>query len=287
MAVLRESSIVLHSELHKEANMAVSQNGDTGVGQGIEQEITEAFQPMLDEFRQQISHVLSDQLATMQMTSDGESDTSQVASRARGGRAPAAPEAAPSEGEQEREFRPESGELQVRNIQQAGAQAAPGGLSSVVQTVGHYTAQLLKAPLIAGLGALLAESTHATVQQRAEQELHSLLQRAFEAAPPDFANQDLLGKIEGALRPILRDVLDALFSEGVRVSLERGGEQSIDQALHGNLGSALSKVEEAPQVLITTLGTVLRRHQRTILRLLLALSLLAVGYSLAQSEKGK
>jgi hypothetical protein len=146
---------------------------------------------------------------------------------------------------------------------------------------------LLKAPLIAGLGALLAESTHSTVQQRAEQELHSLLQKAFEAAPPDFANQDLLDKIEGALRPILRDVLDTLFSEGVRVSLVQGGEQSIDQALHGNLGSALSKVEEAPQVLITTLGTVLRRHQRTILRLLLVLSLLAVGYSLSQSEKEK
>jgi hypothetical protein len=141
--------------------------------------------------------------------------------------------------------------------------------------------------LVAGLGALLAESTHATVQQRAEQGFHTLLQKAFEAAPPDFANQEMREKVERTLQIILREAIDAVYSEGVRSSVQQEGQQTIQQALHGDFSGALRKVEEMPQVLLAALIAVLRRHQQTLLRLLLALVLLEVGSSLEHSEQAK
>jgi hypothetical protein len=112
-----------------------------------------------------------------------------------------------------------------------------------------------------------------------------LLQKAFEAAPPDFANQEIQKKAERTLQLILREALDAVFAEGVRTSVQEGSKQTIQQSLRGDFGGALRKVEEMPKVMIAALVMVLRRHQQTILRLFLALLLLAVDYSLEQSEK--
>ena len=114
-----------------------------------------------------------------------------------------------------------------------------------------------------------------------------MLQKAFEAAPPSFANQEMREKIERTLQLILREALDAVFTEGVRASVQQGGQQTLQQALRGDFGGALKKVEETPQVMITALIAVLRRHQQTILRLFLALLLLEVGSSLEHTEKAK
>jgi hypothetical protein len=156
-----------------------------------------------------------------------------------------------------------------------------------VQAVGRSSAQWLQSLLAAGLGALLAESTHTTIQQRAEQDLHTLLKKAFEAAPVDFANQELREKVERTLQLILREALDAVFTEGVRASVQQGGQHTLQQALRGDFGGALKTVEKMPQVMLAALIAVLRRHQQTILRMLLALVLFEVGSALGNSEQAK
>ncbi len=273
--------------------------------QALEQQITQAIQPMLDEFRQRMAQELSDPMAAMPIRGAGQLDTGQEAPHVPDTQAPtmptqqpptrqapgpsAAPEAAPqqSEGEQALESQPKPPPTQVQHVQHVRERPLAGVLPSAVQMVGRSSAQWLQSLLVAGLGALLAETTHATVQQRAEQSFHTLLQKAFEAAPAAFANQEMREKTERTLQLILREALDAVFAEGVRTSVQQGGQQTIQQALRGDFGGALKTVEETPQVMMAALIAVLRRHQQTILRLLLALVLLAVASSLEHSEKAK
>jgi hypothetical protein len=255
------------------------------LGQALEQQITQAIQPMLDEFRQRMAQVtqeLSDQMAAMPIRGTGQADTGQEAPQGPDTQAPI-PSAAPQQraGEQAPESQPQQALTQVQNVKE---RPLANALTSAVQTVGRSSAQWLQSLLVAGLSALLAESAHTTVQQRAEQGLHILLQKAFEAAPADFANQEMREKTERTLQLILREALDAVFSEGVRASVQRGGQQTIQQSLRGDFGGALSKVEETLQAMMAALIAVLRRHQPTILRLLLALALLGVASSLEHGE---
>jgi hypothetical protein len=292
----------------QEAAAGEAQSADVGLGQeleqqitqviqpifsqALEQQITQAIQPMLDEFRQRMAQALSDQMAAKPRHGAGQSDTGQEAPQGPDVQGPvpsAAPEAAPQqcEDEQAGESQPQPALIRIRNVQHARERPLVGALTSAVQTVGRSSAQWLQPLLVAGLGALLAESTHVIVRQRAEQGLHTLLQKAFEAAPPDFANQKMREKVERTLQLILREALDAVFAEGVRTSVQQGGQQTIQQALRGDFGGALRAVEALPQVMMAALIAVLRRHQQTILRLLLALALLEVGSSLEQSEQAK
>jgi hypothetical protein len=240
---------------------------------------------------------LSDQMAAMPRRSAGQADASQETPQGPETQTPTMPtqqaptrqESAPQqrEGEQGREPQPKSALIPVRNVQHAIERPLASALTSAMQKVGRSGAQWLQSLLAVGLGALLAESTHAAVQQRAEQGLHALLQKAFEAAPAEFSNQEMREKIERTLQLILREALDVVFAEGVRVSVQQGGQQTIQQALRGDFGGALKTVEEIPHVMMTALIAVLRRHQQTLIRLLLALVLLEVGSSLERSEKAE
>ena len=281
-----------------------AQGADVGLGQAFEQHITQAIQPALDEFRQQMQK-LSDQMAAGPRRDTGQTDAGQEAPHGPDAPAPpvptqppptrqvpgpsAAPEAAPQQraGEQARESEPKPPLISVRHIQHVSERALSGVLTSAVQAVGRSSAQWLQSMLAAGVGALLAESTHATIQQRAEQSLHTLLQKAFEAAPADFANQEMQEKVERTLQLILREALDAVFAEGVRASVQQGGQHIMQQALRGDFSGAVRTVEESLQVMMNALIAVLHRHQQTILRLFLALVLLEVGHSLEPSEKAK
>lgn len=278
-----------------------AQGVDAGLGQALEQQITQAIQPALDEFRQRMEG-MSKEMAARPRRGAGQSDTGQKAPQEPDTQRPtapaqqspthqapepsAAPEAAPQQREDE-ESQPEPPLIPVRHLKHATERPLAGALTSAVQTVGRSSAQWLQSLLVAGLGALLAGATHEAIHQRAEQGLHTLLQKAFEAAPAAFANQEMLEKTERTLQLILREALEAVFAEGVRASLQQGGQQTIQQSLHGDFGGAVRKGEETLQVMVAALITVLRRHQQTILRLLLALALLAVASSLEQSADGK
>jgi hypothetical protein len=277
----------------QEAAGGEAQSADADFSQALEQQITQAIQPALDEFRQQMAQMaqeLSGQMAAMPTRGAEKSDTGQKASTAPTEQPPtrqkpepsAAPEAAPQqrEGEQAPKSQPQQALAQAQHV----GRPLEGVLSSAVQTVGRTSGQWLQSMLVAGLGALLAESTHAAIQQRAEQGLHALLQKAFEAAPANFANQEMQEKTESTLQLILREALDAVFAEGVRSSVLQEGQQTIQQSLRGDFSGALKTVEEIPQVLMAALIAALRRHQQTILRLLLALALLAVASALEHSE---
>jgi hypothetical protein len=97
-----------------------------------------------------------------------------------------------------------------------------GALGPAVQAVAHQGAQSL---LAAGLGALLAETTRAAVQQQAEQGLHRLLQTLFETAPAGIANPEMQGKIERTLQLVLHESLEAVFAEGCVLLYSKGASK--------------------------------------------------------------
>jgi hypothetical protein len=156
-----------------------------------------------------------------------------------------------------------------------------------VKAVEQHGAQWLQSVLIAGLGALLAEPTRVAVQQCAEQGLHQLMQKLFEAAPGGMTNPEVQGKTERTLQLILRESLDAVFAEGMRTTLHQSGQQAIQQSLQGDVGGVVRQVQDTLKALAAAHVMVLRRHQQIIFRLLLTLALLALENSLVQPAHSK
>jgi hypothetical protein len=140
--------------------------------------------------------------------------------------------------------------------------------------------------IVAGLEALLAESAHAAVRQRAERGLHASLQKAFDAVPNNESAtvQELRDQTERTLQAILREALDAMFAEDVRGTLLDHGRQASSEVVHGHFGGALQHVQEALRALLQEIADVLRRQWQRVLRLLLRLILTALQDSLVPEE---
>src|SRR5690348_18074160 len=111
-----------------------AQSADVGLSQVLEQQITQAVQPTLNEFRQRMTE-LSKQMAATPIRGAAPSDGGKEAPQG----PPAAPEAAPQqpEGEQAPESQPQPALTPVQSIQHAGERALSGTLTSAMQMVGR------------------------------------------------------------------------------------------------------------------------------------------------------
>ena len=298
----------------------------------LEQQIAQAIQPVLDEFRQNVAQVMEQQTApvlspatstdgagTWQGTAQGQGIQQQPVQQQPVQQQPVQQQGAPSVAQQPVAQQPlgqstqqaQTQQAQAQPLQQAQQQMQPtesagpssgqpesrdqqglqgpvtGALQPALQAVERHGEQWLQSVLVAGLTALLTESTHAAIQQRAEHGLHTLLQKLFEAVPDGVSNQEMLDKTERTLQAILRESLDAIFAGGMRTTVQQGGQQAIQESLHGNFGGALRRVEDTLKAMVEALLAVLRRQWQNVLRLLLALVLLALESSLAQSSASK
>ncbi len=162
---------------------------------------------------------------------------------------------------------------------------ASGALAPAVQAVEQTGTQVLQSLLVAGLGALLSETTHAAAQQRAEQGLHMLVEKLFTAAPTAAVSDEMKRKTEGTLQLILRDALAAVFAERTRATVQQDGLQTIQHSLHGDVGGALKQMQAMLRALAEALIAALRRHLQTLARLAMALVLLVFEQSLEQPAK--
>ena len=235
--------------------------------QALEQQIAQAIQPVLEDFRQQMAQTL-------------EHEIEQLPSGAAAS-APPAPGAQSGQG------------LPGQVAQQAPTSALTGALQPTVnetlrpalEKAERQGEEWASALLVAALTALLTESTRRFIEQRAASGLHTLTQKLFEAAPAGVTTQDMPLKVETALQGILRDVLDALFAEDMRGVVRQGGQTAIQQTFRGDLGAAVGEVVDIVKRLADALLNVLRKEWPTLLRLALALALLALESSLMQSER--
>lgn len=248
----------------------------------MEQQIAQAIQPVLDEFRQQVTEAMKQPTAAGPVGDAGGQGTRQATPQLQGTQPPLQQ---PASGQQ-----PTAQSPVLRGAEQLPGQITqqlplPGALAPAVQLTEQQREQWLQAWLATGLTVLLTESTRAAIQQRAEHALHTLLQKLFEAVPG--GNQEIVGKTEATLLTILREALDAIFSQAIRDTLLHEGQQTIRESLHGDLGAALKMVEDILRAMAEALVAVLRRESQHVLRLVLALALLALASSLEQSGKEK
>lgn len=245
--------------------------------QFLERQITQAIQPVLDEFRQNMTQA-------MQQPPQ---------------RAPAPP--APTDGHGPRQQAPPERGVQPPSQQpataaQAGIQQAQtplpppaqpalaGVLAPAAELTSQQGEQWLQSWLATGLAVLLAESSRAVIQRRAEQGLHLLLEKLFTAMPDGAGNQEMRAKAEQTLQAMLRETLGAVFTDAVRTTLLREGQTAIESAVHGDVGALLGVGEETLKAMMEALATALRGQRQRVLRLVLALVLLALEGSLLESD---
>lgn len=299
---------------------------ESSFSQVLEQQIAQAIQPVLDEFRQNLAQAMEQQAAPvpapvagvdgagMPQEQGAQQPVQQQGAQAAGqqpigqqqptAQAPAAQQPASQQtlGQAAQQVQTQLPQ-QVQQAESVGQTAAQpesqdkqgqglpspvtGALRPVLQTAERQGEQWLQSLLVAGLTALLTESTHAAIQQRAEHGLHTLLQKLFESVPDGASNQEMQVKTERTLQTILRESLGAIFTEGIRTTVQQGGQQAIQESLHGDFGSALRQLEDTLKAMAEALIAVLRRQWPNVLRLLLALVLLALESSLAQSSADK
>lgn len=293
--------------------------GRSGMDLGplLQQQIAQALQPVLADFRQQIK-------TTVQQQIEGDRLPGTVTSGAQLPKLPQAPEQQ-SKPDTENAPQPEQEEGASQSTSQQAPQEARGEasdqgesqqsepqtpedgegseestghglqkmvrgkvgttLSSGLHLVERQGEEWLVSMLTAGLTALLSEATHGAVQRRAEQSLHALLQKAFDALPEGAAGKDLRAQTERTLQAILRETIDAMYAEGARSALEHHGAEAGRNLAHRDLGGVMEQIQQAGQALLHELVTVLRHQWQRILRLLLRLILSALQDSLAPDEK--
>ncbi len=253
----------------------------------LEQHISQAIQPVLDEFRQQLTQTMEQQAEAMPAMNAGTQGAPPSAAQG---------QATPSPAQQPPTQQPLGQAVQTAQAAVAQpAQAETQGqqhplgeaLAPALQTVERHGEQWIQSLLVTGLTALLTETSHAAIQQRAEHGLHSLLQKLFEAVPDGMSNQEMQAKTEQTLQAILREALNAVFAEGVRTAVQQNGQEAFRESLHGDFREALKSIEDTLKAMADALIAVLRRQWPSVLRLLLALVLLALASSLAQSDKQK
>jgi hypothetical protein len=285
---------------------------DQGFDQLLEQQIAQAIQPVLDEFRRQVAEVMEQQMAerpTIDTSSEGDGQESQQVpgSQQQDARPadqqptsqappPQTEEQSPSAAAQQmqaeppQQAEPAASDGQPAKQPESQEQRAPQrqlvkAVRPALEVVEHQGERFLQSLLVAGTTALLAESTRVAAQQRAEQGLHGLLQKMFEGLPDQVSSQDLQAQTERTLQAILRESLDAVFAEGMRLTLQQQGGQAMKVSLDGDFGALLKKTEDTLKAIADALVAVLRRHWQPVLRLLLLIVLSALESSLEHSGK--
>lgn len=283
----------------------------------LEQQISQAIQPVLEEFRQQMAHAVEQQMQAQPMTgAAGQAAQGVQAALPRPPQAapqppvpqptvqqapapqptgalppPPAPPAPPAQQVGQAGVLPQS---VSQSVSQAVSQAVSpdqhgvqrplaGVLRPALQLMEQQGEQWLQALLVAGLAALLAETTRGAIQQRAEQGLHTLLQKAFEPLPHGASSQELQAQTERTLQAILRDSLEAVFAQAMQPKTQQQGEQAIRESLHGDFGAALKSIEDTLKAILEALVAVLREQWQRVLRLLVRALLVVLENSLEKS----
>lgn len=267
------------------------QSSELAFSQLLDQQIAQAIRPVMDEFRQQMAQELAQQ--TVAMSGTGVSDQTS------GTKTPSPP-TAPPEGQQaagggaeQVEAQPQGAKAKPEEIASQPAphpsptEALTGALRPGLAAVEQQVEPILQSALVALVGAMLAESTHAAIQQQAEHGLHALLDKVFEALPESMSNQETRVKTEGLLQSILQEFLDAVFAQTMRTTVQQKSQQAIQDSFHGDIGSALGKAGDMLKAIADALIGVLRRNQQNLVRLALALAVLALAGYIAQSGSHK
>jgi hypothetical protein len=139
--------------------------------------------------------------------------------------------------------------------------------------------------LLAGINALLKESTRETAQRRAEQGIHAAMQKASNVLPGGATSRELTSQVERTLQEILAEALNALFAERARATAQQHAESVSHELVQRNVSGAVGQTKNLLQDLVQEIVAVLRNQWQRLLRLLLRVIMAALDDSLSPPEK--
>lgn len=262
-----------------------SPSTQSNFSQTLEQQISQAIQPVLDEFRQQMAQTMVQQKEAMPATGTGGPAPQEAQAAPPAPQPPPQPQAQPPQPQPQPEGQPRPAALPegVGKLQQGTQHLLTDALRPAIRLAEQQGEQWIESLLIAGLAALLAEPTRVAIQQRAEQGLHTLLQKAFEPLPHSASSQNLQAQTERTFQAILQAALAAVFAEAMQPQVQQQGQQAIRESLHGDFSAALKTVEDTVKAILEAIATALRQQWQLVLRLVLIAILVALESSLEKS----
>ncbi|MGZ3673905.1 MAG: hypothetical protein ACXVCO_06310 [Ktedonobacterales bacterium] len=246
--------------------------------QSLEQQISQAIQPVLNEFRQQMAQTIAQQKEAQPAPASG----GQAAPQAPAPQAPAPQQPTPQQAQPTQPEGHPGVREGVSQVKQSAQNLVAEAVRPAIQVAERQGEQWIESLLIAGLAALLAESTRNAIEQRAEQGLHTLLEKAFEPLPKNATSQEVQAQVEQTLKAILQAALVAVFTEALLPRTQEG-EQAIRKALHGDFAAAGSALQDIVKAIFDAIVTVLRQQWKSLVRLLLVMLLLVLEGSLEKS----
>jgi hypothetical protein len=268
----------------------------------LEQQITQAIEPVLAEFRAQMTQAVQQEMehafsGTIGDSSGGgrQSDGGDVESEVVEKRAPSAQQN--EQPAQQREQEAGGGEDHQQESQsksEAGkGQSLPGQItrrlqpvsSTLVQGLEHKAGDWMQSMIVAGLTAALSEASRGAIQGAAEKGLDAVLERTFDALPESANTGELRTQTQRTLHTILDDVFDAVYAEDIRKELQAHGQKTAQSLIRRDLDGALEAVKSALQTVGEEIVSVLRRQWQKVLRLLLKLIMTALDSALPGDER--
>jgi hypothetical protein len=264
------------------------------LAQLLELQMTQAIEPILADFRQNMAQIVQQEMEHALTTDATESHQGQQPTKpeATEERLPAPRPQVEQTAEsqlapqplvpiQQPEARPEEEE----GIQGRLAHRLRPLSSIALHGLEHQAEQWLQSMLVAGITAMFAETTRAAAQERAEQSLRVLLQRAFDALPESSTKQELHQQTERTLQSIVDEAFDAIFADEVRTELRSHGEHVTRALVHRDFDEALRQIQQGLRMVLQEIVSVLRRQWQRVLRLLLKMILTALEGSLSSEQK--
>ena len=259
----------------------------------IRQQIAEALQPALDQFRQQTVTTVRSELDRALQLDDGQSPAGDQATR-RADRSADGRGSSQDDGRQERsasggrssmrdDDRQREGDRTEDKASQEADTSASHGLQSlapllskpmmkvVIALLEHQGEEWLRSQFKAAVETLFSEPRREGIQQQIDEILHSLLRASLEVVPDRAVRKELLKEAEQTLSTLIEDTFDKVFAGSARDALERHGEKAIHALVHRDLPEALREATKAVESLIRGLAEVIEEHWEQVFQILVQL----------------
>lgn len=264
-------------------------NAGEQLGDAIRQQIAEALQPALDQFREQTVATVRHELdRALQLdgsqVSDGpraaERDDRDLADRGssedEGRRQPTRSRERPTTDDADRrrdgdraadESPQDDGGAASRGLQLLTPLLSKPMVKIAIALVEQQGEEWLRAQFKSIVEALFSESRREQVQRRVEDTLFSLLRASLEIVPDRGVRRELLEDAEETLGALIEDTFAKVFAGSAREDLERHGEKAIHALVHRDLPEALQEGTQALEAIIRGLVKVVEEHWEQVIQL--------------------
>jgi len=286
------------SDRRPSEDQAESQTGAIpDLGQMLQEQIGQALQPAMAEFREQMAATVRRELDEVLHQDDPDSRTGAQRATGRGqledqrlpqraaDQAEGEPPSKSSESEDETRSQ-DSESTGKHGLQGILPQLGKPLLESLPDVLEKQGEQWLRSRLDQGIDLLFSGSVRTVVRHEAERMLHVLRRVALELIPDVDTRRDLSAQADRVIETLVQDGVDQLFGKSVRNEVKEHGEQAIQALFKPDLKAALREIQAVLRLLMEALLDVLRRSWQQVLDLLLRGVVALVQNRLASVLKG-